>query len=143
MANSNAADPDYLSVRLRLRSRILGVGFGNFLEHRPSHQRESLGVRQRGDRRVGRRIELEAGFIAHFLERMARVQAAQLKASAVFVESEQAAIGQQGIGATRPVVLAVGSGAGSRDKVDLGNKNPARVLLAKKNHPGHQVIQIG
>ena len=30
-----------------------------------------------------------------------------------------------------------------RDEIDLGDKHPPRMLLAKQNHPRHQMVEIG
>src|SRR5690606_35188961 len=83
----------------------------------------------------------EAGLVAHLLDAVASMHAAQPEASLHAVEVEQAKPGQQGVRAAR-AMHAVIARTGRGNEIDPGHHHASAVRLANLDDPRYQVVQI-
>src|SRR3546814_238556 len=77
-------------------------------------------------------IEIEAGILAHFLDRMPGMNARQSEAAFRLVEGHDAAPRHQRVRSTRPVHVVVAD-AGRADEIDLRHENTRGMLLPEQD----------
>src|SRR5690606_41206496 len=99
-----------------------------------------IGCGRRGD--LGRTVKIEAGLVPHFLYGVPWMDAAQAEAPPATVEVEEAQLRQQRM-RTAGSMDAVVARAGGGDESDLRHPHATAVLLAKEDHAGHVMVEIG
>src|SRR5689334_16614393 len=108
------------------------IGLADLAADGPADQGERIGVRGRCLLHALPPIEGEARIVEHFLYRMARMHAAQAEAMPRPVIVEERQIGEERVGAARPVD-AIRAGPRCADEVDLVDEHPPRMLLAEED----------
>src|SRR5258707_11675052 len=87
-------------------------------------------------------VEVETGIVEHLLQAMPGMEAFETEAPALAIESEDAAIGDEGDRPARPID-ARRAGPGRADEIDLRHQRAARMFQAKEDDSRHDVIEIG